>query len=87
MILGVSLGLPAAAILVLELSGKTISNKKIVSNHFKWDRTSLIIFLVTLVVYVLASPLRFEFLTILRKGPLMVPAIAPIISILFSLPG
>jgi energy-coupling factor transport system substrate-specific component len=76
----------AAIIWVMELSGYTISRKGIVKNNIKWNATTIAIIAISAAVYIVGRPVQFQFVPgIGGFNPTL--ALAPVLSILFGLPG
>lgn len=86
-LLGILTTLAALAIVVLELSGRTLSREGIVRNNVQWDRVNLAIVAAAALFVIVTNPLRFDFIHILQRGPRFAPAFAPVIAVIFGLPG
>ncbi len=87
MVLGILFTVAALAIVILELTGRTLSGRRIVRSNFRWDRTAILVLLVTATFVVAIYPLRFNFIHLLPKGPRVVPSLAPVLAVVFGLPG
>lgn len=85
--LGILTTIAALVIVVLELSGRTISGRRIVRSNFRWDWTSVFVLSVTSAFVVLINPVRLDFIEILNQGPRLSPALAPVIAVIFGWPG
>lgn len=86
-VLGFITTIAALIILILELSGRTISGFKLVPSTFKWDRKAVIVLVAVTVFVMLIDPVRFDFIQILQRGPRLAPSLAPVIAVIFGLPG
>ena len=88
LMIGLSFIFMAIAVIIwlLELSGRTISKKGIVKNNLKWDAVTVATIAISAAVYIVGRPIQFQFVPgIGGFNPTM--ALAPIISVLFGLPG
>ncbi|HEY2421851.1 MAG TPA: hypothetical protein VGI04_10560 [Neobacillus sp.] len=76
----------AAIIWIIEFSGHTISRKGIVKNNVKWNASTIAIIAISAAVYIVGRPVQFQFIPgIGGFNPTL--ALAPVLSILFGLPG
>ncbi len=76
----------AVIIWILEFSGKTISKEGIVKNNLKWDAVTVATIAISAAVYIVGRPIQFQFVPgIGGFNPTL--ALAPIISVIFGLPG
>ncbi|GFN22351.1 hypothetical protein V3F56_08420 [Moorellaceae bacterium AZ2] len=76
----------AVIIWVMELSGRTITSKGIVKNNVKWDATTVATIAICAALYIVGRPIQFQFVPgIGGFNPTL--ALAPILSVLFGLPG
>ena len=86
-VLGILTTIAALTIIVMEMSGRTISGRRIVRNNLKLDLTTFLIVIITTIFVVVISDVRFDFIHILNKGPRVAPALAPVLAVVFGLPG
>ena len=86
-VLAFATALAALAILILELSGRTLSGTKIVRHKVRWDWKAVAVVIVTAIIIIAIQPIRFDFIQILRRGPRLAPSLAPVIAVIFGLPG
>ena len=85
--LGFLTTLAALGILILELTGRTISERRIARSNFKWNGTAVLVVIVMAAALVALNPLRFDFIHILQRGPRVAPSLTPVIAVVFGLPG